>query len=97
MARVLLEYTNLLEENKTLGEMMNWCDSVMNTQVRIIASMDGLLIIKEDQIENKAGQIQLQNEKYELAEGVIKKEIRLKWIFVGTTIIMAIFLTLSLL
>lgn len=97
MARVILEYDNLLEQNKTLGEMMAWCDSVMGTQIQIIGGLDGLVDIKDEKITNLTLQNEQEREKYELAGVMIKKEKKLKWIFVGTTALMAGFLALSLL
>jgi len=97
MARVILEYDNLLEENHTLGEMMNWCDSVMDTQEQIIRGMDGLIIIKDEKITN----LKLQNEQifemFDLVNDQVKKEKKLKWIFIGTTTFVVTLLTLSLL
>ena len=97
IARVKLEYTHLFEENKTLHEMMTWCDSVMGTQVIVIERMDGLLIIKDEKIVNLKSQNKQVLGMYELAGVMIKKERKLKWIFMGTTIVVVGFLTLSLL
>ncbi len=77
--------------------MMAWCDSVMGTQVVVIEGLDGLLIIKDEKIVN----LKLQNEQalgmFDLVNDQVKKERKLKWIFAGTTILVAGFLTLSLL
>ena len=97
MARVKLEYTYLFEENKTLTEMMAWCDSVIGTQVIVIERMDGLLIIKDEKIVNLKHQNKQVGEIYDLVNEQVKKERKLKWIFVGTTALVAGFLTLSLL
>lgn len=97
MAQVKLAYENVLDQNKTLLEMMAWCDSVQGAQANVIFQLDDLLIIKDEQIINKNGQIVLEREKFGLAENQIKKERKLKWVFMGTTVLMAGFLTLSLL
>ena len=97
MAQVRLAYENVLAQNKTLWEMKQWSDSIKALQMNTIVQLDDLLIIKEDQIGNLKQQIVLERDKYGLAEGMIKKEKKLKWIFVGTTALMAGFLTLSLL
>ena len=97
MAQVKLAYENVLDQNKTLLEMMAWCDSVQGAQANVIFQLDDLLIIKDEQIINKNTQIVLEREKFGLAENQIKKERRLKWVFMGTTVLMAGFLTLSLL
>ena len=96
MARVLLEYENVLEQNKTLWEMKVWSDSIKAMQMNTIVELDDLLRIKEEQITNKDAQIVLEREKFGLANDQIKKERRLKWVFMGTTVVMAGFLTLSL-
>ena len=97
MAQVKLAYENVLDQNKTLLEMMAWCDSVQDAQANVIFQLDDLIVIKDEQIINKNTQIVLEREKFGLAEGLIKRERKLKWIFVGTTALMAGFLALSLL
>jgi hypothetical protein len=97
MAQVKLAYENILDQNKTLLEMTQWCDSVRETQANIIVQMDDLIVIKDEQIINKNTQIVLEREKFGLADEQTRKERKLKWVFMGTTILMAGFLTLSLL
>lgn len=96
-ARVKLEYLYLDSLNMTLKQSLYWCDSINLVQGDVIFQLDDLLMIKEDQIVNLKSQIVLGQDKFGLAENQIKKERRLKWIFMGTTIVMAGFLTLSLL
>ena len=96
-ARLKLEYINLLEDNKSLGEMMNWCDSVMGTQTVVIEGLDRFIVIQDEQNSNLKSQIVQHVAKYALADDEIRRQMMLKWIFVGTTILMAWFLTLSLL
>ena len=97
MAHVRLAYENVLEQNKTLYEMITWSDSVKDMQMNTIVALDGLLIIKEDQIENQKVQLGLERDKFELADGLIKKERKVKWVFVGISVGLAGLLTLSLL
>jgi len=96
-ARLKLEYIHLDSINMTLYAMIAWSDSVKDMQMNIIVGLDDLVIIKEDQISNLKSQIVLEKDKFWLAGDQIKKERRLKWIFMGTTVVMAGFLTLSLL
>ncbi len=97
MAQVKLAYENVLDQNKTLLEMVAWCDSIKDTQENVIVQLDDLLMIKEQQIENKSAQIVLEQEKYGLAGAQIRKERNLKRLFMMSTLFMAGFLTLSLL
>lgn len=97
MAQVKLAYENVLTQNKTLLEMVAWSDSVKAMQMNTIVQLDDLLLIKEDQISNKNEQIKVHKEMYQLADKHIRKEKGLKWVFVGTTVLMAGFLTLALL
>ena len=77
--------------------MVAWCDSIKEAQANIIVQLDDLLLIKDEQIINKNMQIVLGREKFGLAENQIEKERKLKWIFLGSTVVMAGFLALSLL
>jgi ATP-dependent helicase/DNAse subunit B len=97
MAQVKLAYENVLEQNMTLLEMNRWCDSVKQAHMSVIVKLDDILQIKEEQIDNLKIQIGVNHDMFELANDQIKKERRLKWVFVGTTVVMAGFLTLSLL
>ena len=97
MARVKLAYENVLEQNKTLWEMKQWSDSVKATQMNVIVQLDDLLTIKEDQIVNLKLQNQMGSEMYDLANREIKREKKVKWVFVGISFGLAGLLTLSLL
>jgi len=97
MAQVKLAYENILDQNKTLLEMIQWCDSVEATHENIIVQLDDLLGIKEEKIINLKLQNQMGLEMYDMADHEIKREKKLKWIFVGTTTLLAGFLALSLL
>ena len=97
MARVKLEYIHLDSLNMSLVEALNHCDSVKDAQRNVIIQLDDLLGIKEDQIENLKQQNVQHEYKYVLSAGVAKKERKLKWIFLGSTVVMAGFLALSLL
>ena len=92
-----LEYIHLDSLNMSLVEALNHCDSVKDAQRNVIIQLDDLLGIKEDQIENLKQQNVQYEYKYVLSAGAIKKERKLKWIFLGSTVVMAGFLTLSLL
>jgi hypothetical protein len=97
MAQVKLAYENVLAQNKTLWEMKQWNDSIKALQMNTIVGLDDLLVVKEQQIGNLKQQVALNRDMFELANDQIRKERKLKWIFVGTTAVMAGFLTLSLL
>jgi len=96
-ARLKLEYIHLDSMNMTLTQALAQCDSVQDVQVDVIIRLDDLLGIKEDKIVNLKLQNQMGLEMYDMADHAIKREKKLKWIFVGTTVLMAGFLTLSLL
>lgn len=95
-AQLKLEYINLYEDHVSLMGIMEWCDSVQSAQGSVIIQLDGLLEIKENQISNLKSQIILEQDKFGLADSQIKRERRLKFIFIGTTVLMVGFLTLSL-
>lgn len=97
MAQVKLAYENVLEQNLTLLEMNRWCDSVRQAHVNVIVQLDDLLMIKEEKIVNLKKQNEVSQDMFQLANDQIRKENRLKWVFVGTTVLMAGFLTLALL
>ena len=97
MSRVLLEYENVLAQNKTLWEMTQWSDSVKSTQMNVIVQLDDLLVIKEDQIGNLKHQIVLEQDKFGLAGEQIRNERGWKRFWMVATGLTAGFLALSLL
>ena len=97
MAQVRLAYENVLDQNKTLLEMVAWCDSVRESQTDIIIQLDDLLGIKEEKITNLTLQNEQEQVRFDLVNDQVGKQRKLKWVFMGTTVLMAGFLTLSLL
>ena len=96
-ARLKLEYIHLDSMNMTLTQALMHCDSVRSSQQTVIVFLDDLIIVNQEQLINQKEQIQVQREKYALAYGMVKKEKKLKWIFVGTTGFALALLALSLL
>ena len=84
-ARLKLEYLSLLEENKSIQQMLEWCDSVRVTHMDVIAQLDDILGIKEAKIRNLMTQYNLAEDKYNLANNQITIERRQKFIFMGAT------------
>lgn len=97
MARVILEYENVLDQNKTLWEMKQWSDSVKSMQMNVIVQLDDLIVIKDDQIGNLQQQIVLEQDKFWLAEQEIKHQRGWKRFWIVATGLTAGFLALSLL
>ncbi len=85
-ARLKLEYLSLLEENKSIQQMLEWCDSIRVTHMDVITQLDDILGIKEEKIYNLQTQYNLAEGKYELANNQITIERRQKIIFMGATI-----------
>lgn len=85
-ARLKLEYLSLLEENKSIHQMLGWCDSVRTTHMNVVIQLDDILSIKEEKIRNLQAQYNLAEGKYDLANTQLKKEKRKKGFFIGTTI-----------
>lgn len=76
--------------------MVDWCDSISGLNQIIIIEKDLQLALKDRQINDQAIIIGLQDDKFKVAEGQIKKQSAMKHLFLGTTILAAIVLTISL-
>ena len=96
MAHVKLAYENVLEQNRTLLEMVDWCDSISELNHIAISEKDLQLKLKDRQIQDQVLIIGLQDDKFKVAEKQINKQSTLKHLFIGTTILAAIVLTVSL-
>lgn len=96
MARVMLEYTFLLEQNKNLMQMVDWCDSISAMNQVVISEKDLQLMLKDRQIQDQALIIGLQDDKFNAAEKQISKQSAMKHLFLGTTVLAAIVLTITL-
>ena len=87
VARVKLEYKNLLEQNKSRYEMLQWCeqgrlhDSIAN------AEKDIQLALKDDQINNRQLALVQMEGKYLLTDEQMRKEKGKKNLYFTTTLI----------
>lgn len=97
MSRVKLEVEYLWEQNLTLTQSLAWCDSVRNLQMDVINTLSDMMDTSEKQNMNLQSQILHERAKTELGQYQVKRHKRLKWVFVGTTVVTTTLLTLSLL
>lgn len=84
-ARLKLEYISLLEENKSIHEMLEWCDSVRVGHMNVIIQLDDILAISQAKVRNLMTQYDLAEGKYELANDQITIERKQKFLFMGAT------------
>jgi len=85
LARVKIEYTFLLEQNKSLTEMLTWCDSIGRLDCIALEQKDIELKLKDDMLYNREQVIIHWEEKYDLSATHVKKERRRKYLYMGTT------------
>jgi len=97
LARVQIEFESLLDQNKTLGQMVQYCDSIKESQVLVIVQKDVQLKAKQDQIDAKQKQFVAMEAKYMLSYDQIKSERKKKQLYMGTTVAALLLLALSLL
>lgn len=86
-ARVQLEYTFLLDQNKSMYEMLQWCEQARVQDSIALAERDVQLDLKDQQIANRQKSLIQWEAKYQIIDEQRRKERGRKNIFLTTTII----------
>jgi len=84
LARVKLEFTFILEENKSMYEMLRWCDSIEAVQQAIIGEKDVQLGLKNQQIDALDNIVSFNIQKFDLSEKQGKRFKRQRNLSIGT-------------
>jgi len=92
LARVKLEFTFLLDENKSMHEMLVWCDSITIVNDRIIKQKDIQLLSKDQVIKDLDKIIIFKDDKFKLSEEQQNKLKNQKNLFIGTTLLTTLLL-----
>ena len=97
LARVKLEFTFLLDENKSMHEMLVWCDSITIVNDRIIKQKDIQLLSKDQVIKDLDKIIIFKDDKFKLSEEQQNKLKNQKNLFIGTTLLTTLLLIIVVL
>ena len=97
LARLLIEYDHLLAQNKTLEQMVTYCDSITEADSTAIHSLQEEINIKVQQLNNRNDVIGLTEEQLENTREQVKFERRRKFLYLITTAGALVLLTISLL
>ena len=85
MGRVRLEYTFLLEENKNMRQMLDYCDSIVKADSLVIVQQNIQIRIWSTIVENRDDRYNLMKEQLNNCTDQIKKERRKRFLYMGTT------------
>lgn len=96
MGMLKIEYTFLLDENKTLMEMLMLCDSVIGADDIAFVEMNNIISAKQNMLNNREEKYSLIETKFMLMEEQIKKERKRKHLYFSTTFVALALLTISL-
>ena len=95
-ARLMIEYTFLLDQHKTMGEMLTWCDSIHVADSIAIEGFRETIRAKDDQLANRQKKHVAMEAKFLLSKEQVKKEVKKKRLYLGTTIGALALLVLSM-
>ena len=84
-ARVQIEYTYLLEENRSMYDMLRWCDSIQLSDSLIKDNLNSQLSLKDKQIYNRNLSIAQWETKCEISKEQIRRERKRKNLYFVTT------------
>jgi len=85
MARVKVEYTFLLDENKSLKQMVEFCDSMSTASNVVILEKNREIQIRQDMLKNRDEKYVIIKRQVSTCEYQIKKERRKRFMYMGTT------------
>lgn len=86
LARLKIEYTFLLDENRTLSQMVSWCDSISQADSTIISELNNQLDLKDQLLLNRNLTIQQWQEKFNTADSQTLIERKRKGLYFITTL-----------
>lgn len=86
LARLKIEYTFLLDQNRTLSQMVMWCDSISRTDSLIISELNNQLDLKDNLLANRNTTIQKWQDKFDIASSQTTIERKRKRIYFITTL-----------
>ena len=98
LARVQLEFEFLLDQNRSMAEMLSWCDSIEAVQSSIIYQKDLQLQAKDEMLNARQQQYMALDAKFLIAEQQVKRERRKKNLYFTITLAalgVAVFLFIS--
>ena len=86
MGRVKIEHTFLLDENKNLKEMMEYCDSVAKSDSLVIIQYMIQIRVKNDMLDNREDKHDILKLQLNNCADQVKRERRKKFLYLGTTV-----------
>ena len=86
-ARLMIEYTFLLDQNMSLTQMMEWCDGRHVQDSIAIASLQDLVATRDEQLVNRQEAIGLWKMKFETADEQVREEKKSKNLWKGGALI----------
>jgi len=97
IGRVKIEYTFLLDENKSLKQMVEYCDSVATENNVVILEKNREIQIRQDMLKNRDEKYVIMERQVNTCEYQIKKERRKRYMYIGTTGVAVALLVIALL
>ena len=85
MARVKVEYTFLLDENKSLKQMVEYCDSMVAVSNVVILEKNKQIQTRQDMLKNRDEKYVFMETQFNTCEYQIKKERKKRYMYMGTT------------